>query len=265
MHAAVLLAGVQAFSVDQSVIPTDAPNQQATEGLAFADVDLDGDWDVGLAESWAQNNRLWINQGGIQGGALGAFVDGTSTRLPAVSNDSRDVEFVDIDSDGDVDWYASNTSYVSPQGDRWWVNSGAQGGGTPGYYVDETAQRWIGLGSPPSSVPISALHGGTFLDWSEASAFGDLDNDGDLDLVHSSVGIGMGGMSPTRIFLNDGKGYFAEFNPSGFALPSASILPGYPGLWCEGVQQHDTLDVSGAFCDIASVALDVDLADVDGD
>jgi hypothetical protein len=264
-HAGLLLFGFQAFVVDQTAIPTDTLNRQNTESVDFGDVDLDGDWDVGLAEALGANNRIWINHGGLQGGTVGLFLDETATRLPVLNDDSRDIEFVDIDGDTDVDWYTSNTSDLFSNGDRWWINTGGNQAGPLGYFVDETAARWVGLGSPPSSVSPASLFSGTFRDWVEDSDFGDLDNDGDLDLVHSSAGAQFGGVVPTRIFLNDGKGYFEEFNPSGFALAFDSINPGSPGLWCEGIYQPNTTDATGAFCDIASSALDIDLGDIDGD
>jgi len=256
----------QAFAVDEGVIPTDALNQQNTESVDFGDVDLDGDWDVGLAEADSQN-RIWINLGGLQGGAVGVFQDDTAARLPALFDDTRDIDFVDIDGDGDVDWHTSNTSESFASGDRWLINTGSkEKPGMLGYFIDETASRWLGLGSFPSSVPPESVFSGTFLDWAEDSDFADLDNDGDLDLRHSSSGPYFSGLVPTRIFLNDGDGYFEEFNPSGFAVDySAFITSGSPGLWCEGLQQSDTSDVSGAFCDVATSAMDVDVGDIDGD
>ncbi len=99
---------------------------------------------------------------------------------------------------------------------------------------------------------------GSFIGNCYASDFADLDNDGDLDLVHSSY------TQPTRMFLNDGDGRFQEFNPSGF-MAFGGLFPGNPGLWCEGLYEYQTLDVSGALCDISTYAWDLELADVDGD
>ena len=279
-HAkAALLVGWMAFgwpALGQQFVqnPADIPSGNLENGgeqeqVDYADVDLDGDWDAGFAKGGAngnEQNRLWINSGGAQGGSLGIFVDETDARFPNILDTSRDLEFVDFDSDGDSDVYVSNDSGLTPQTSRFWVNLGGPDGGKLGYFEDQSAARWVGLGGPGSSVahPLLLASGG-FVDWSDDADFADFDNDGDLDLIHSSHGPSYGGTVPTRIFLNDGAGFFEEFNPSGFQLASTAIQNGNPGLWCEGVQQHDTANTSGAQCDIALVVVDLDLGDVDGD
>ena len=109
------------------------------------------------------------------------------------------------------------------------------------------------------------LAGGGFVDWSADTDFGDLDGDGDLDLVHSTYGSIFAGSAPTRLFLNDGAGNFEEFNPSGVQLTGGFIPNGTPGLWCEGLQFNNTTNTTGAQCDIAETTVDFDLGDLDGD
>ncbi len=271
--AALLGAGLsfgQSFQDNTADIPSGSPgNDSNTENVDFGDVDLDGDWDAVFADGGDDGNdqnRIWLNQGGAQGGTTGVFIDRTSARFPSVSDQSRDIEFVDFDGDADLDLYISNTSAITNQTNRWWTNLGGVQAGSIGFYQDETAARWIGLGAAGSSVPGSAVLGsGGFIDWSCDCDFGDLDNDGDLDLVHSSYGGVFGGQVPTRIFLNDGHGFFTEFNPSGFQLPTSTIANGNPGLWCDGTQQANTANTTGSQCDIASSALDIDIGDIDGD
>jgi hypothetical protein len=271
----------QVFQNDTSRIPsgssavTGSFNASNSENVDFGDVDLDGDWDAMFADggdAGNDQNRLWINAGGAQGGVLGYFRDATDTRLPRIDDDSRDVEFADIDNDGDLDAYISNTSQIVNQTNRWWVNDGGNQGGTVGFYTDETAARWVGLGGAGSSIPPTSVIGsGGFVDWSCDCDFGDLDNDGDLDLVHTSYGAGFGGLVPTRLFLNDGDGFFSEFNqprpgyPNGFQLTSATMDPGDPALWCEGDFTPNTLAVDGSAADICTNTLDADVGDVDGD
>jgi len=283
LRGAVVLGGLcalpaalsaQAYVKNNSVIPTTAPfNNSFSEHVDFGDIDLDGDWDALFGDGGDQGNdqnRLWINQGGLQAGTKGVFLDDTSNRLPAFQDDSRDVEFADIDDDGDLDVYTSNTAQISNQGNRWLINQGFDQGGTIGNFVDETGSRWVGLNSANSSVPTSLLLPNsaspeTFIDWSCDCDFADMDNDGDLDLFHSTYGGAFGGNAPSRVFLNDGDGFFEEFNPSGFKLTTTNMPSGQPGLWSEGNQQSNTGDTSGSFCDITGSALDIDLADIDGD
>jgi len=259
------------FVHNTTSVPTG--NVGYTENVDFGDVDGDGDWDAVFAEGgdWGnQQNRIWINQGGLQGGVLGTFVDETTPRMPVILDTSRDIEFADFDRDGDLDLNISNTSSVQNQPNRWWINMGGLQGGTAGFFQDQTAARWLNLGVhntiSQSSIPaMQVLPGGGFLDWSCDSDFGDIDNDGDLDIAHSTYGGAFSGNTPTRLFLNDGAGRFEEFNPSGFQLTTGQIQNGNPGLWASGLQQANTTNSSGAQCDIASSALDIDLADTDGD
>jgi hypothetical protein len=262
-------AGAQVFVNSPGNIPSGSPgNNSRTEQVDFADIDNDGDWDVGVADGGDccnDQNRLWVNQGGLQGGTLGFFADATAAQAPLISDNSRDIEFVDFDSDGDPDIHSTNTSTLVNQACRFWTNQGGLQAGSAGSYVDETALRWVGLGGAGSSVPPSSVLGsGGFITFGQDQDFADVDNDGDLDLVAAVVGGGFSGSEPTRLFLNDGLGFFSEFNPSGFQL-GVTPLEGNPALWAEGLQQSGTINTTGAFADIMSVAIEVSLGDIDGD
>jgi hypothetical protein len=252
---------------DTTVLPPSQFAPGSGEAVALVDVDLDGDLDVVLARAGdslgVAQNFLWINQGGAQGGTEGTFTDETALRLPLLWATSFGLEPGDIDGDGDADLLLVNWTIWDTS--RWWINQGGLQGGSSGYFVDDTDPRWVGIGGPGSSFPgNSGLGVGRFAGLSRAASFGDLDGDGDLDLVYAGVSA-LGGATPTRIFLNDGLGRFEEFNPSGYRLTTSALGPGEPGLWCDGVQRPLTTDSSGAECDIALVCHDVDVADVDGD
>jgi hypothetical protein len=272
--AAIAVAGLSGQANAQMAntpgnIPQGNPfNNSRTENVDFGDVDLDGDWDAVFADGGDggnDQNRIWINLGGAQAGTLGTFTDRTASLFPAVSDDSRDIEFGDFDQDGDLDIYVSNTSQLGNQTNRWWMNQGLKQGGTLGAYVDETGPRWIGLGGAGSSVAPGLVLGAGFVDWSCDCDFADFDNDGDLDLFHSTYGAGFGGLVPSRIYLNDGDGHFQEFNPSGFQLLAATMPAGSPGIWCQGTFQPNTANTTGAQCDICTNTLDIDMGDIDGD
>ena len=272
----VLLAGPpQSFTVNQTAIPTGgAANSSVSENVAFADVDGDGDLDAIFADGGDlgdDRNRLWINQGGLQGGAVGTFVDDTGARWPAVQDASRDVDFADVDLDGDLDCFVSNSSGNSNQGSRFYLNQGGAQGGALGFFVEGTASSFVNLGvndgvaSFSSIDPTTVLPSGTWVDWSCDSLFADLDLDGDPDLVHTTYGSGALGHSPARVFLNDGAGHFEEFNPSGFQCTGVELADGEPALWAEGLQQDETSDTTGLEADVATRSMKTHVGDLDGD
>ena len=268
-------AKAQSFQFAPSQIPQGNPfNNSFSEAVDFADVDLDGDMDWATADGGDccnDQNRLWINLGFAQGGTIGFFADETATRFPAVLDDSRDMDFVDFDADGDLDLYNSNTSQIQNQSNRFWANMGGIQGGTVGFFQDQTLQRWLGLGVNNGATECSSLaqslvlDSGGFTDWSCDSVFGDLDNDGDADLLHSTYGGAFAGDTPQRVFLNDGQGRFKEHNPSCFQLTGATIPNGAPALWAQGLQQDNTTNFDGTSADIDNSPLGVDLGDIDAD
>jgi hypothetical protein len=213
-----------------------------TEDLEMGDVDNDGDLDVLVANggnAGAQPNRIYINNGGVQGGTAGTFSEETSTRFAGVPNDtSRDIELVDIDDDGDLDVYVANRGTpIAGQVSRLYMNQGGLQGGATGFYVEETDTFWGTLVSVPLAREVGVQDGqGPWEDWACDCDFADLDDDGDSDLFHSTYGPSLNGSEPSRIFLNDGTGRFDELWP-----------------WAD------------ASADIATHSLDVDLGDFDGD
>jgi hypothetical protein len=271
-----LPADAQVFLSKSNQVPSGNQNGSSSENVDFSDVDGDGDYDVVMADGGDDGNdrnRIWINQGGLQGGTIGFFSDDTGARIPSGQDTSRDIDFIDIDNDGDEDIYVSNTSTVTNQSNRWWINQGGLQAGTAGFFVED-GSRWVNVGvnngSTSSSVPGSfVIPGSGFVDWSCDCIFADLDADGDMDLVHTSYGApnggGFSGFVPSRLFLNDGGGNFEEYNPSGFQLSGQTISNGDPALWAQGTHQHDTQQTNGTQSDIAATPLGAEVGDVDGD
>ncbi|MHC4845368.1 MAG: FG-GAP repeat domain-containing protein [Planctomycetota bacterium] len=213
-----------------------------SENLDIGDVDNDGDLDVIVGnggDGTNQANRIYINQGGLQGGTLGTFLDETGPRFAGLPPDrTRDVEFADIDKDGDLDIYVANRGSTAEGGQvsRFHINQGGLQGGTIGFYQEDTNNRWGTLTSVPLAKQIFGGNSGPWRDFTCDCDFADLDDDGDLDLFHSSYGPGFNGTENSRIFLNDGAGFFNEISPW--------INPGG---------------------DISSFTLDMDIMDFDGD
>lgn len=265
----------QSFQNNTSSIPQGSTfNGGSTENVELCDLDLDGDLDLVWANGGAAGNeqsRLWLNRGGAQGGAPGTFDDDTAARTPALLASSRDVDFVDLERDGDLDLFLSNSSGIANQSNRIWINMGGAQGGSPGYFQDRTATHWNGLGINDGSTQCSSiapqlvLPSGGFIDWSCDSAVGDLDLDGQLDLVQSSYGALTSGRVPTRMFLNDGAGVWRELNPSCHQLVGTDITQGAPALWCEGVHVPASSNASGAQCDISADLMALELGDLDLD
>ncbi len=214
-----------------------------SENIDVGDADFDGDLDVIVAnggDGSAQANAFFLNQGGIQGGVEGDFVDRSAPRFAGVPNDtSRDIEFVDWDGDADLDVFVANrgTTVNAGEVNRAYRNQGGQQQGAIGFYSDDTDAFWGTLVDVPLTQEAGVQDGeGPFRDFSCDCDFGDLDDDGDLDLFHSTYGPNISGSWESRIFLNDGTGRFDELWP-----------------W------------ANATADIQLHTLDIDLADFDGD
>jgi len=161
-----------------------------TEGVEPADVDNDGDLDILFAEGdgfaspgTKRTNKLFINGGSF------TFTNESSTRL-GMSSNAKGVTAGDVDGDGWVDvLFANGFNTDTP---FLYHNRGAA---QPGFFDMESATRGF----------TEAL--------SSASAqFGDLDDDGDLDVIINDSGNsflgGAGGKA--RLYLNDGAGVFTE-------------------------------------------------------
>ena len=165
---------------------------------AVGDVDGDNDLDLVVAPGGHTSNfpippqdfLLQINDG------TGVFNNEAASRLPASAFGTQVASAVilgDVDGDTDLDAFVVNGSSgaLFPPGfsgfqNLLWINNG------DGIFSDETNTR----------LPLatnSSFH----------AAFGDLDSDGDLDLVIGNVG-STGAGQQNRLLINNGSGVFTD-------------------------------------------------------
>ncbi len=134
----------------------------STARATFGDVDGDGDLDIAQCHSGASSRfgsgqpRLYTNDG------TGRFTDVTSTRLPVGNiSEQMDALFLDADGDYDLDLFIA-TRASTPNMSRLWLNNGSGTFATGGNFPNDTT--------------------------SYAYDAGDIDNDGDLDLIGTNAG-----------------------------------------------------------------------------
>lgn len=163
-----------------------AGNSEYSNQMTLVDLDGDGDLDIVWAngqgyqtQGAALKPRIYINNG------TGVFADQTDARVPGITGWFRGVEAGDIDGDGDVDLILAQDFNKKPM---LLLNDGV------GNFTD-------GSNRLPNINMSSAR-----------AQFGDVDNDGDLDLIFNNSGTvsRFSANGRPRLFLNDGAGFFTD-------------------------------------------------------
>ena len=150
-----------------TLAPADVTSDaQATEAVVIADLNHDGNLDV-VAGNSASANRLYLNNGTVD-----PFAGISGSDITGDADDTRALAVADVDGDGDPDLVAGNAGSAN----RLYLNNG-------------TVDPFAG---------VAGIDIGSEMDDSYAVALGDVDGDGDTDLVVGNLG------QADRLYLNVG-------------------------------------------------------------
>ena len=202
-----------------------------TAAVGMADLDGDGDLDV-LAGGWEENAKVWVNDG------AGTFSE-HEQNLSAAAVHIHDLALGDVDGDGDLDAFMA---VASGDPNQVWLNDGSGVFSDSGQPLSSSLAHGVSLGDIDGDGDLDAVtsHGDPYRGSSggklwlnngsghfeksglelgdlycTASAFSDLDGDGDLDIfiTHGDQSNDNGGGIPNKVWLN------------GMVAPSTSALP----------------------------------------
>jgi hypothetical protein len=170
---------------------------------AWADYDNDGWLDV-FVTGYFTPNRLFHNLGNGHFQEVGADAGLAQPGATTTPNGTRCAAWADADGDGDLDLLT--TSFGG--GVTYYRNGG------DGRFADATDDAGLRVnGRPLGGTENTVGLGGC--------AWGDFDNDGDLDLFIAAEG-------PDLLFVNDGRGHFSEIAARAGVADTA---PGSSAAW----------------------------------
>ncbi len=165
--------------------------QGTSYAVEAADVDGDGNTDI-IIGNYGQNTLL-INDGS------GNFINETGSRLPTIIDVTMDIEAGDVDGDGDLDLLVGNED-----GNRLLINH------SNGVFADQSQTRLIYRMAAEET---------------RQADFGDIDSDGDLDIVFANVALYVSGADQVnRLLLNSGLGFYLEVPANQFPEISVNTM-----------------------------------------
>jgi len=160
----------------QSVTNLTITNEaKPSRSIDWIDYDGDGDCDLFVTNESNQNNTLYRNDGPDN------FTQITNLNIVTDNKNSAGSSWGDIDNDGDFDLFVANYANAG-QSNQLFINNN-------GTFTEDT-----------NSAVASAVTN------SFGSSFGDVDNDGDLDLFVCNAFLA--GQDTNFLYINDGSGNF---------------------------------------------------------
>ena len=237
------------FTLDTATaLPAVQPCQDSQPGcytswVTTADIDGDGDMDILLANGGgyyvpgkADESVVYLNKGN------GVFIDATPTAFNNAHNRNRQISVADVDGDGDLDLYQPGAFGMDL--DKLFIQT------APGVYEDRAA----------TLLPDGLMsHAGS-------CHMGDLDGDGDADLINMDWNMGSTNTVARAImYTNDGTGKFtlAAVQHDGDFFSPTDRLPAT--IAASGVAPAITPLNTGSISYWGTRPIDVDFADVDND
>jgi hypothetical protein len=195
------------------------PKPMLARVIKVGDVNADGSPDILVGTTYQTQSRLYLGNGS------GTFTNVTGTHLPRIKASIGDLEFGDVDGDGDLDVVLADWGPGSPMenaGGRTmlWLNDGS------GHFKNATKERM-----PDVLVAFS---------WE--LEFVDVDNDYDLDTLVSCKMCSPG----SYLFENDGTGDFTDVTRADVTQPK---LPQFTNNY-----DFEAMDVNGdEYLDLATI------------
>src|SRR5215217_3062010 len=158
------------------------PKPMLARAIKVRDVNADGSPDIFVGTTYQTQSQLYLGDGS------GDFTNVTSTHFPHIKASIGDLEFGDVDGDGDLDVVLADWGAGSPMGNdggrtMLWLNDGE------GHFTDATQARMPEV----------------LVEFSWELEFVDIDNDYDLDIMVSCKRC-----DGSYLFDNNGKGTFTD-------------------------------------------------------
>jgi hypothetical protein len=194
---------------------------QGSMGVAAGDVDADGDEDIFVTNLPREGSTLYVNQGQ---GRFQDLTDAWGLRAPSLPFTGFGAGWLDYDNDGRLDLFVANGAVNIVEAQR-----------GQAYPFQQPKQLFHNEGRPPLRPVPAEVAGPVFglLEVSRAAAFGDVDNDGGIDvLVTNNNG-------SARLLLNQSpRGHWLQArlrgvqdNADGLGAWVGLVRKGVPTLW----------------------------------